>query len=166
MSASWVLGAVQIGTSLVSSIATASTMENIAESKNELIQLQIDRRVEQMTRQRRLYTTGLIGQQKAALAASGVVGGRTARLLEAQVRQQVSHAAQTSQINLNNRRESARYRQNVAQLGAKMSMFNSVVGAAASGVNLYQGYQERQRALNGPSGGSGRFMSDGYTINY
>lgn len=174
MSAAWVLGAVQIGSALVTSLASAQSSDaSAADARNELVQFQLDQRAESLTRQRRMYVTDLIGQQKAALGASGIAGGRTARLLEAQVRQRASHIAQVSKTNISNQRITstarlgqAKYRRNVAQLGSRMSMFNAIAGAAASGASLYQGYQERQRALNGPTGDSGQFMSDGFTINY
>lgn len=166
MSAGWVLGAVQIGTSLITSIAGAQAEKAAAEAREDLVNLQLDIRAEQLTRQRRRYVTGLIGQQKAALGASSIAGGRTARLLEAQVRQRASYAAQVSKTNMMQKRSAARLKANMATLGANMDMFNALVGAAASGANLYQGYSGRQRALNGPSTGGGSFMSDGYTINY
>lgn len=82
------------------------------------------RQIAEMSRfdsQARIRQTGaLVGAQKAALAASGVAGGRTARLLEAQARMTASRQQEQADMQTALGMTASRLRQQQIRGAAKM----------------------------------------------
>lgn len=85
----WVIAAAQFGASMIDmfntrSIANYESKSAELKGKFERSQIKFGSYIETQERLRR--TDSLLGAQRARLGAAGVAGGRTARLLDAQVR--------------------------------------------------------------------------------
>lgn len=166
MSAQWALAVSQIGLSLFDSLLQASAQEDIAEARAELaeirnqtVQQQLDERAQYFTRQRREYLTQTLGRQEVALAAANVVGGRTARLIQAQTRLEVSRAAERRRVEIAQKRFESQLNAQTAgragQVAAGIAVQESLFDAIVSGVNTYVDLSQQSEAIQGISSGSG-----------
>lgn len=160
MSAQWALAATQIGTRLLESYFTAQSAKAIAEARNSLVQTQLDARAAQLTSQRRRYIGQITGAQQASMAASGLIGGRTARLVEAQARRRASQVAQVQKTNIAMKRITAQTGMRMSQLSADLSVGQSLFDAVLSGAKTYQRQSQQSRATQGSSSGGGPLLTN------
>lgn len=152
-------GGVNIFSSVVGGLAAsdiAETRADIAETVEEMRRARLKYRSSLVASERTEEMLDLISSQRAALGASGVGGGRTARLLEATARRQRSvqrQAAQTSLqsafINSRTRGELAGIRAEATQARAIGNMLGTVSSTVLSLGMLYQRNQEQTQAIEG-----------------
>lgn len=153
------LTAAQVGTSLLQyGASTSAAAENLKsqtfqsrfQGLMERYQLRQQAELEEEERARQLRSA--IGSQRTATAASGVIGGRTARLLEAKSRARASRAreqaavGQTMQQMASEHQERQRvsgFRQQ-AQQQTRQSGINLLSGLAQAGSTYYQGQQAKR----------------------
>lgn len=145
MSSAWVVAAAQMASSaldLFSTRARAKSQRRVAGAIGRIERTQIAEESYWSSQQRLRQTGALVSAQRARLASSGVAGGRTTRLLEAQARMASSREQAQADIGAAYKRESSRFRESQQRASASASVARSTLNLLATGAEtaswLYQ----------------------------
>lgn len=149
MNSAYILAAAQVGTDLLGALLGASVTDKAARVASEFAQDQIRLRSNALARVRNFQMFDTLGAQQAALAASGVGGGRTSRLLEAQARRRASISRQFADVQTSSQLLAAELREDLTQAGAAQSVFDALGEGAIGLFDVYQKQQEQKRARTG-----------------
>lgn len=150
MSAQFALLAAQAGMDLFQTAMDTSIAKTAARVQGRYERSKIKLASRQQAEDRNDYLVSVLGAQRSALAASGVGGGRTARLLDAQAQRKASRARMYADIQTSDSLIQSRLREKTSVLSAKRAMNRATMDMFASILSGGMDISQQNQAIGGP----------------